>query len=158
MPGDEEWPVPAAWGLSTGPKTGEGIERSRQAVTKHGRYSAAAKAEARYSREILRDVAKHCASIRLIYRECWGSSSIHHFVGSRTGAILQGASYSIRKGRVWCRRRGSSVSCGHEALSSSNQFCTRIISVTGAGFGCSPLTIRNRGPSGTGHKCERYSI
>lgn len=26
-------------GLSTGPKTPEGIERIRQAVTKHGRYS-----------------------------------------------------------------------------------------------------------------------
>jgi hypothetical protein len=29
--------------LSTGPKTAEGIERIRRAVTKHGRYSAAAK-------------------------------------------------------------------------------------------------------------------
>jgi hypothetical protein len=28
-------------GLSTGPKTAEGIERIRQAGTKHGRYSAA---------------------------------------------------------------------------------------------------------------------
>ena len=30
-------------GLSTGPKTAEGIERIRKALTKHGRYSAAAK-------------------------------------------------------------------------------------------------------------------
>jgi hypothetical protein len=30
-------------GLSTGPKTAEGIERIRKAVTKHGRYSAGAK-------------------------------------------------------------------------------------------------------------------
>jgi len=34
-------------GLSTGPRTPEGMERIRQAVTKHGRYSAAAKAERR---------------------------------------------------------------------------------------------------------------
>jgi hypothetical protein len=32
-------------GRSTGPKTAEGIERIRRAVTKHGRYSAAAKIE-----------------------------------------------------------------------------------------------------------------
>ena len=32
-------------GLSIGPKTAEGIERIRKARTKHGRYSAAAKAE-----------------------------------------------------------------------------------------------------------------
>jgi len=32
-------------GLSTGPRTAEGIERIRRAVTKHGRYSAAAKAD-----------------------------------------------------------------------------------------------------------------
>ena len=36
-------------GLSTGPKTAEGIERIRKARTKHGRYSAAAKAgQAKY--------------------------------------------------------------------------------------------------------------
>jgi hypothetical protein len=40
-------------GLSTGPKTAEGRERSRRAVTKHGRYSAEAKAERRYHRELL---------------------------------------------------------------------------------------------------------
>jgi hypothetical protein len=43
-------------GLSTGPKTVAGKERIRQAVTKHGFYSAAAQAERQrlhaYSREI----------------------------------------------------------------------------------------------------------
>jgi len=37
-------------GLSTGPKTTEGIERIRQARTRHGRYSAAAMAKRRESR------------------------------------------------------------------------------------------------------------
>jgi hypothetical protein len=41
-------------GLSTGPKTAEGIDRIRRAVTKHGRYSMAAKAERRSYRELLR--------------------------------------------------------------------------------------------------------
>jgi hypothetical protein len=39
-------------GASTGPRTPEGIERIRQAVTKHGRYSAAAQAERRYIRQV----------------------------------------------------------------------------------------------------------
>jgi hypothetical protein len=34
-------------GLSTGPRTGEGLERSRRARWKHGRYSQAARAERR---------------------------------------------------------------------------------------------------------------
>src|SRR5216683_4808653 len=42
-------------GLSTGAKTAEGIERIRRAVTKHGRYSSAAKAERRYIRQLLKD-------------------------------------------------------------------------------------------------------
>ena len=42
-------------GLSTGPKTGDGIERIRRAVTKHGRYSGAAKAERQRIRALLRD-------------------------------------------------------------------------------------------------------
>jgi len=42
-------------GLSTGPKTGDGIERIRRAVTKHGRYSGAAKAERQSIRSLLRD-------------------------------------------------------------------------------------------------------
>lgn len=41
-------------GLSTGPRTAEGIERIRRAVTKHGRYTAAAKAEARYVRSLVK--------------------------------------------------------------------------------------------------------
>jgi uncharacterized protein with FMN-binding domain len=51
-------------GLSTGPKTAEGIERIRRAVTKHGRYTAAAKAERRrlrlfvkHARETIREIA-----------------------------------------------------------------------------------------------------
>ena len=41
-------------GLSTGPKTAEGIACIRRAVTKHGRYSAAAKLERQQFRELLR--------------------------------------------------------------------------------------------------------
>jgi hypothetical protein len=40
-------------GLSTGPKSLAGIERIRRAVTKHGRYSHATKAELRYFRTLL---------------------------------------------------------------------------------------------------------
>ena len=40
-------------GLSTGAKTAEGIERIRQAVTKHGHYSARAKAERQHYRKFL---------------------------------------------------------------------------------------------------------
>ena len=43
-------------GLSTGPKTVEGTERIRRAVTRHERYSAAVNAELRYMRELL----SHC--------------------------------------------------------------------------------------------------
>jgi hypothetical protein len=42
-------------GLSTGPKTAEGIERIRQAVTKHGVYSKTAKAQQQYFRQLLRE-------------------------------------------------------------------------------------------------------
>jgi hypothetical protein len=45
-------------GLSTGARTKEGIERIRKAVTKHGRYSAAAKSEARYFRRLLKECQK----------------------------------------------------------------------------------------------------
>jgi hypothetical protein len=52
---------PAMWngrcrlhgGLSTGPKTHEGLERIRQAATKHGRYSQQARAEQRQLRKLL---------------------------------------------------------------------------------------------------------
>src|SRR5919199_533118 len=43
-------------GLSTGPKTAEGIERIRAAVTKHGAYTAEAKAERRQMRELMRNM------------------------------------------------------------------------------------------------------
>jgi hypothetical protein len=42
-------------GLSTGPKTAEGIESIRRAVTKHGRYSLAAQAELRYVKALLKE-------------------------------------------------------------------------------------------------------
>ena len=42
-------------GKSTGPKTTEGIERIRRAVTKHGRYSKAARAEQEHYRNLLRN-------------------------------------------------------------------------------------------------------
>lgn len=42
-------------GLSTGPRTVEGVERIRMAVTKHGRYSRAAKAERQYFRTLLKE-------------------------------------------------------------------------------------------------------
>jgi hypothetical protein len=41
-------------GLSTGPKTAEGIERIRRAQLKHGRYTKRAKAERAEYRELLR--------------------------------------------------------------------------------------------------------
>ena len=43
-------------GLSTGPKTAEGIERIRRAVTKHGSYSAVVKRERQRVRALLRDI------------------------------------------------------------------------------------------------------
>ncbi len=42
-------------GLSTGPKTAEGIERIRRAVTKHGRYSKTAADERRDLRTLLQE-------------------------------------------------------------------------------------------------------
>jgi hypothetical protein len=46
-------------GLSTGPKTAEGIERIRRAVTKHGRYSNAEKRR----RQECRDLLKECRAL-----------------------------------------------------------------------------------------------
>jgi hypothetical protein len=40
-------------GLSTGPKTPEGIDRIRKALTKHGRYSAATKLRRERYRRVL---------------------------------------------------------------------------------------------------------
>ena len=42
-------------GLSTGPKTAEGIQRIRRAVTKHGGYTAAAKTELKLFRELIKE-------------------------------------------------------------------------------------------------------
>ena len=50
-------------GLSTGAKTPEGIERIRQAVTKHGRYSKRAKAERSHYRKLLQDFRAILAAI-----------------------------------------------------------------------------------------------
>ena len=62
VPSNVERTLSLHGGLSTGPKTGEGTERIRRAVTRHGRYSAAAKAERRYMRELL----SHCrATLRI---------------------------------------------------------------------------------------------
>jgi hypothetical protein len=46
-------------GLSTGPKTKEGIERIRRAKTKHGLFSAVAIAE----RKRFRDLFKDCREV-----------------------------------------------------------------------------------------------
>ena len=42
-------------GASTGPRTPEGLARSRRARWKHGLYSAAVKAERQHVRQLLRD-------------------------------------------------------------------------------------------------------
>ena len=51
-------------GLSTGAKTVVGIERVRAAVTKHGKYSRAAKIERQYYRELLKEGRKFLAWIK----------------------------------------------------------------------------------------------
>ena len=50
-------------GLSTGPKTSEGIERIRRAVTKHGQYSKRAQEERKNCRVILRDFRHFLAAV-----------------------------------------------------------------------------------------------
>jgi hypothetical protein len=50
-------------GLSTGPRTAEGIERIRRAVTRHGRYTKAAKQEQRRARNLLREARAHLFNI-----------------------------------------------------------------------------------------------
>jgi hypothetical protein len=71
-------------GLSTGPRTAEGIERIRRAVTKHGRYTAAAKAERRrfrlfvkHARETIREIAaaQHEVFQKLAQRETQRNTS-----------------------------------------------------------------------------------
>jgi hypothetical protein len=56
-------------GLSTGPKTAEGIERIRRAVTKHGRYTAAAKAERRRLRLFVKHARKTIKEIAAAQHE-----------------------------------------------------------------------------------------
>jgi hypothetical protein len=51
-------------GLSTGPKTAEGIERIRRALTKHGRYAATAEAERRYLRKLLEECRTTLRTVR----------------------------------------------------------------------------------------------
>ena len=50
-------------GLSTGPKTAEGIERIRRAKLKHGRYTKQVKAERAEYREVLRVCRKMLAGL-----------------------------------------------------------------------------------------------
>jgi hypothetical protein len=54
-------------GLSTGPKTPEGIERIRRARTIHGRYSVKAKAEQRAYRALLKECRAALAELGLVY-------------------------------------------------------------------------------------------
>ena len=51
-------------GLSTGPKTLEGIERIRQAVTKHGRYSKQAIAVRKLYRTLMQECRETLEAIR----------------------------------------------------------------------------------------------
>lgn len=50
-------------GKSTGPKTAEGIDRIRRALTKHGKYSEAAKNERRRYRELIRHARETLKSL-----------------------------------------------------------------------------------------------
>lgn len=55
-------------GRNTGPKTPEGIERIRRAVTKHGRYSKRAEGEWKYCRNLVRNFRELLAGIEAIRR------------------------------------------------------------------------------------------
>jgi hypothetical protein len=50
-------------GKSTGPKTAEGRDRIRRALTKHGKYTQAAKNERRQYRELIRDARETLKSL-----------------------------------------------------------------------------------------------
>jgi hypothetical protein len=50
-------------GMSTGPKTLEGIERIRRAMTKHGRCRAAAKAERRQLRMFMKEAREMLSEV-----------------------------------------------------------------------------------------------
>jgi hypothetical protein len=56
----------ASRGLSTGPTTREGIERIKEANTKHGRYRKAARESRRRVRSILREAI---AGMRAVYKK-----------------------------------------------------------------------------------------
>ena len=51
-------------GVSTGPRTAEGIQRIRRAVTRHGRYSKRARSERDHYRNLLRQCRETLAMIR----------------------------------------------------------------------------------------------
>jgi hypothetical protein len=91
--------------MSTGPKTAERIERIRQAVTKHGRYSKRAKAERaeyqallRACREVFGGTLGETGSKIMLQHRC-GNPRIGFW--SRDGPISteQGASASLRSDR-----------------------------------------------------------
>lgn len=68
-------------GLSTGPRTAEGIERIRSAATKHGHYSMAARAERRNFRVLLREfrglLGKVDAAVEGLYRARDSAKALH---------------------------------------------------------------------------------
>ena len=51
-------------GCSTGPKSPEGIERIRRAVTKHGRYTKVAMRRARDSRKLIQNARRLLSQLR----------------------------------------------------------------------------------------------
>ena len=53
--GNAKWALSDAWGTSTGPRTREGLAHSRRARWKHGLYSAEAKEEHRFFRQLVQD-------------------------------------------------------------------------------------------------------
>src|SRR5947209_123450 len=61
-------------GLSTGPKTAEGIERIRQAVTRHGLYSAAAIAERKMFRAMFKDCREVLFATKRVF---WEKANTH---------------------------------------------------------------------------------
>jgi hypothetical protein len=54
-------------GMSTGPKTAEGIERIRQASLKHGRYTKVAIPRRRVNRELLRQMRELIDAVELTF-------------------------------------------------------------------------------------------
>lgn len=82
-------------GLSTGPKTPEGIERIRRAVTKHGQY-------AKRARPIGNTIGISCG----IFGSCWPASKGVLQMGKRTTpdlAAVTDAPYRARSSDNWQR-------------------------------------------------------